>query len=102
MLEVTEAPNTTIVRLKVGRLDHSNVQQLGDELTRVADQLPQPWLRLDLQDVEYVDSLALAKVVVLHRKLAAAGGRLTLLNPAPMVSEVFRVTRLDSVLDLRR
>jgi hypothetical protein len=35
-------------------------------------------------------------------RVRAAGGRLTLLNPTPVVREVFQITRLDTVLEVAK
>jgi anti-anti-sigma factor len=41
-------------------------------------------------------------LVALHKQLRARRGHLALVNVTDIVSEVFAVTRLDSVLDIRR
>ena len=58
-------------------------------------------LTLDLGGVATISSAALGKLLGLHRAVRAAGGRLTLLNPTPGVRRVLRLTRLDTVLDVR-
>ena len=59
-----------------------------------------PHLTLDLSGVTMLTSIALAKLVALNGKTRAAGGRLTLSDPTPPVRQVFRVTRLDTVLEV--
>ena len=68
-----------------------------DEIRTAAD----PWLALDLSAVEFLSSTALARFVGLDRELRAAGGRLSLVNLRPTVRQVFAVTRLDRLLDVR-
>ena len=58
-------------------------------------------LRLDLSGLEYVASTGLGVFVALNREVRASGGRLCLLNVRPPVYEVFALTRLTSVLDVR-
>ena len=60
-----------------------------------------PGLALDLSAVEFLSSTALARFVGLDRELRAAGGRLSLVNLRPTVRQVFAVTRLDRLLDVR-
>src|SRR5262249_51744404 len=60
-----------------------------------------PELILDFDNIEYVVSLALETLVTLHKRLAAAGRRLTLCNLRPLVREVFATTRLDRLLNLQ-
>jgi anti-sigma B factor antagonist len=70
-------------------------------LGRLVDGLSQPDLVVDLQDVRYLTSTALGKLVALHKRVKAAGGRLTLMGVGDHVYEVFRVTRLHEILDVR-
>ena len=58
--------------------------------------------RLDLGAVEYVESWELGALILLNRKVREAGGRLTLVDVRPLVAAVFEVTRLDTILDVRR
>ena len=58
-------------------------------------------LTLDLGGVTALSSAALGKLVGLNRAVRAGGGRLALTNPSPAVRRVFRVTRLDTLLDIR-
>jgi anti-anti-sigma regulatory factor len=59
-------------------------------------------LRLDFAQVEDLTGNVLARLVTLHTKVRAAGGELTLENLAPAVYELFEVTHLTSVLNVRR
>jgi anti-anti-sigma factor len=51
---------------------------------------------LDLRDVTEIDAAGIGALV----SLQAAGIYLKLLNPKPMIREVFRVTKLDSVFEI--
>ena len=83
------------MQVKSGRL-------LGHELFRLVEGVARPRLRLDLGQVTFLTSTVLGKLVGLHKRVRAAGGELVLLNVAGGVYEVFAVTRLDQVLDVRR
>jgi anti-sigma B factor antagonist len=78
-----------------------NYLSAHDQLVAVAEQRDQSPLVLDMGNVASVSSMALGMLVKLHKRLHAAGRRLTLCNLSPQVFEVFAVTRLDTVLDLR-
>jgi anti-anti-sigma regulatory factor len=58
-------------------------------------------LRLDFAQVEDLTGNVLARLVALHTNVRAAGGELTLENLAPAAYELFEVTRLTSVLNIR-
>ena len=58
-------------------------------------------LYLDLGAVAFVTAGGLGKLVTLHKELRAVGGELILCNVSPGVHEVFALTRLTEVLDVR-
>jgi anti-sigma B factor antagonist len=56
---------------------------------------------MDLGNVTYLNSSALGLLLRLHKRLRDRGGRLVVSNLAPQVYEVFEVTRLNTLLDIR-
>jgi anti-anti-sigma factor len=58
-------------------------------------------LTLDLRGVPAVSSGALGKLLGLYRAVRAVGGRLVLVHAGAAVRRVFRITRLDTVLEVR-
>lgn len=101
-LHVTEEGGRTAVRFAPGTtLDEANIQGVGDRLTALAGAGDRPHLTIDLGGVTMLTSVALAKFVGLNGKVRAAGGRLVLVNPTPLVRRVFTITRLDTILDIR-
>ncbi|MDR3172748.1 MAG: STAS domain-containing protein [Treponema sp.] len=61
-----------------------------------------PALVLDFTEVDYMASAGLRVLVAAQKRLSASGGSLTLLNVRKEVLEVFEVTGLDEVLDIRQ
>lgn len=76
------------------------LEHVAAALTRWAESERRPRLRLDLQDVAYISSAALGKLLNLHKLLQRRRGRLMFANLHPDLQEVFRITRLDQVLGL--
>ncbi len=70
-------------------------------LLQLIETVVQPQIALDFQKVYFLSSLGLSLLLTLHKRLAASGRRLAILNLQPHVYEVFDVTRLNSVLDVR-
>ena len=99
--EVTAA--RTVVRFTGSGvcLDQDTVESIRHQLLALADSPGAPELILDFDNVEYVASLALGTLIILHKRLAAAGRRLTLCNLRPLVREVFTTTSLDRLLNVR-
>jgi anti-anti-sigma factor len=58
-------------------------------------------LRLDFAQVTYLDSSAMALLVALHRRLQESEGNLVLQKLAPYLVELFKLTRLDTVLNIQ-
>ena len=82
-------------------LDGENLQAVLRHLRRLAKQPGRCKLRLDLGAVKALSGGGLGQLVTLHKDLRAAGGRLTVCNVDRMVYEVFQVTRLTKLLDVR-
>lgn len=98
-LEVQRDGDRTVVRFAPGsQLNEYTADQVGQRLTALADERGAGHLALDLGGVEYLTSTVLGHLVGLHKRLKAAGGRLTLENVRPAVAEVLRITLLDRVL----
>jgi anti-sigma B factor antagonist len=83
------------------RLDEYNSEAVGRFLDRLVAGRAGARLYLDLRGVRYATSAALGRLVGLHRRLRAAGGRLVLVAPEPAVAEALAVTRIDTVLEVR-
>ena len=82
-------------------LDEVALDRIHDQLLALADEPSESALLLDFGNVEYLASTALGTLVSLHKKLLARRRRMTIGNLSPQVHEVFTVTRLDKILDLR-
>ncbi len=102
-LQIAEEENRTIVRFPPNTtLSEANVEAMSRQLTELLDRARNRQLVVDLGTVNTLTSMVLAKFISLNGRIRAAGGRLTLLNPTPFVSEVFQITRLDTVLEVAK
>lgn len=100
-LEVAETEDALVVRFRdFLSLREDNIPAIAASLLREADRLGQRTLSLDLGRVDFLTSCALGQLIRLHKKVRAGGGRLILCNVSPPVYEVFKVTRLHTLLDI--
>ena len=100
-LHVSEEAGRTIVRFDPGTaLNESNVEEFGRGIATLAQRWERQHLLVDLSGVDLLSSIALAKLITLNGRMRAAGGRLTLVNPSPIVRQVLKITRLDTVLEV--
>jgi len=97
--KVERAGKVTIITFTAGAIrDVENVlaRELGGSTTEIADH----HLLLDLGNVTYLNSVELGTLISLHKRMAAAGGRLTLFNLSPLVLSVFTTCHLDTLLSI--
>jgi len=83
-------------------LDEASIQELGSELFGLVEQQQGKGILLDFANVEFLSSAALGKLITLDRKVKAAKGRLKMCNIRPEIFEVFQITKLNKVFDIRK
>ncbi len=86
-----------LLRLRTDLLTDATLR----EAVRLPEVSPGARLHLDLTGVRIPTAGGLGALLRLHRELRVRGGRLVLLNVQPWAYEVFAVTRLTDVLDVR-
>jgi anti-anti-sigma factor len=97
-----KADRVTVVHLTGDKmlLHEETHQDTLDRLMAVTEQPDHGQVVLDMGNVASISSMGLGLLLKLHKRLKAAGRRLTLCNLCPLVNDVFAVTRLNTVLDL--
>jgi anti-anti-sigma factor len=93
--------NQAVIRILCRHFGTADGEFPGDGLIPLIEATAQPQIALDFRQVYFLSSFGLTLLLTLHKRLAASGRRLTLFNLQPHVYEVFSVTRLNSVLDVR-
>jgi anti-sigma B factor antagonist len=83
-------------------IDQRNINQIGAELMHMVDQAGVRKMLIDLDNVRYLSSAVLGKLISLHKTLRSNGGQLKLCSIAPPIYEVFEITRLDKVFEIYR
>ena len=73
-----------------------------EQLFALIEELQQTRLSLNFERVRFVSSLGLAMLLRLNKSLTASGRLLAIVNLQPHVYEVFSVTRLNTLLDVRQ
>ena len=82
-------------------LDEQNIQIISDQLFSLVDDQRRRKLLLNFDNVEYMSSAALGKLITLHKKLVGLGGKLVLCSIDPQIREVFEITNLHKVFTIR-
>jgi anti-sigma B factor antagonist len=102
LLHNLRVADLTILRVAAADLREESLQATGHNLFRIADGLGCSQLMVDMGEVDFLTSTALGKLVALNTRVQAGGGDLILVNVADDVYQIFEVTRLNQILDIRR
>ena len=82
-------------------LDETNIQLIGNELFALVEVDGRQKIIVDFCNVEYFSSAAFGKLITLDKKVKAAKGKLRLCSIRPDIYEVFAITKLNKVFDIR-
>ena len=101
-LEINPVGDVTVVRFRDHKIvEDINIQQLGQELFQLVEADNRDKLLLNFSSVDFLSSAALGKLITLDKKMKAHGGTLKLSNIRPEIYEVFSITKLDRLFDIR-
>jgi anti-sigma B factor antagonist len=101
-LEVSEVGDVTVVRFVDRKiLDEANIQKLGEELFHLVEAEGRKSILLNFTAVDFLSSAALGKLITMDKKVKAHGGKLKLCNIRPEIYEVFEITKLNKVFDIK-
>ena len=101
-LNVSEVGDVTVVRFVDQKiLDEAKIQQLGQELFELVETDGRGKILLNFTSVEFLSSAALGKLITLDKKVKGQGGTLKLSNIRPEIYEVFAITKLNKLFDIK-
>lgn len=101
-LNVSEVGDVTVVRFVDQKiLDEAKIQQLGQELFELVETDGRGKILLNFTRVEFLSSAALGKLITLDKKVKGQGGTLKLSNIRPEIYEVFAITKLNKLFDIK-
>ena len=99
---VTENGDVTVVNFVDRKiLDESNIQTLGQELFALVEKENRKKILLNFSAVEFLSSAALGKLINLDNKVKVNSGILKLSNIRPEIYEVFAITKLNRIFDIK-
>lgn len=83
-----------------GEIDLQNSPELRTELIDLTMKNPSPRVVINLAQVPYMDSSAIAVLVELLQKVRKAGGRIYLTNLQPRVKGLLEIARLGAIFSI--
>ena len=99
-IDVKENESVSVVKLVDEKvMDPERVQQLGNELLALPE-TESDQILINMENVKFLSSSAINKLIVLEKRLSKNGGKIMLSNLRPEVREVFTITNLTSVFDI--
>lgn len=85
-----------VVTLNAKRImDPIMIDEIGDELASLINDHPGDSILLDLQNVEFLSSAVLNRLIVLDKSVKSNRGVMALCGLNPAVAEVMSITKLD-------
>jgi len=98
----TIGPALVVVLKPKHLLDIVSVERMGAGLKELIDRSQGMPVVLDFSRVSHLSSAALGLLISLQRRFARQDGRLVLAGLSSDLQEVFRITKLDRLFDIRR
>ena len=101
-IDIEDVGDVTVAKFTDKKiLDENNIQMIGNQLSGLVDDDGRRKIILDFSNVEYLSSAALGKLITMNQKVRDVGGTLRLCSIRPDIFEVFAITRLNKVFDIR-
>ena len=100
LVPVARREGTAVVAQIRGEVDLHNSPDLRAAILQLIQQATPKKLILNITQVPYMDSSAIAVLVESLRKMRAAGGKLFLVDPQPRVKSVLEIARLDTLFSI--
>ena len=102
-LLINEVGDVTVVHFRDSRITEDlSIQELGQELFQLVEAEKRNKLALNFAGVDFLSSSALGKLITLEKKMKAHNGQLKLCSIRPQIYEVFVITKLNRLFDIRK
>ena len=93
--------HTTVVHLTRPHVSElADVDALGDELLALLEAASPPDLLIDFEEVTFLSSSFLGRVIQLVKRARGMGGRLRLCGLRPRILEIFAITQVDRMVEI--
>jgi anti-sigma B factor antagonist len=100
-LKTSRRDVVTVVELVDKRiLDETAINQIGQQLFKLAAREEEPRIVLDFSNVAHMSSSMLGTLITLHKRVREKGGQLVLCRIHAPIAEVFQITRLNEVFQI--
>ncbi len=102
-LSIEHSLDETFVTINQSKLlDDESIKEMQNTLLDIVDTAKHDKLLLNFSEVEFLSSSFLGTLVKVHKRIREKNGELTLINIAPKILKVFKITQLDKVLNIKK
>jgi anti-sigma B factor antagonist len=102
-MSVTKIGDLATVRFTDKKIvDSGNIEEMGEEMFSLVDKDHIKHVLLNFEGVEFLSSAALNKLILMDKRVKQVGGVLRLCSLKAEIMEVFTITRLNRVFDIRK
>jgi len=96
-----ESADISVVYFSVPKiLEDARIQQIGEELSEATAEAVNGKLVLNFDNVKFMSSAMIGKIILVSKKCKAANVDLKLCNISNDVMEVFKLMRLNKILNI--
>ncbi len=101
-IEVSDSASVSVIRfLDQKIIDPEAIQELGQELFDLVERDERKKLVLNFENVEFLSSAALGKLITFDKKAKRSEAQLILTNISPEIFQVFAITNLDKLFQIK-
>jgi len=101
-IEVSESASVSVIRfLDQKIIDPEAIQELGQELFDLVEGEDRKKLVLNFENVDFLSSAALGKLITFQKKSKRNDSQLILTNISPEIYQVFAITNLDKLFQIK-
>ena len=92
---------TTVEFIDRNILDEANIQAIGEEIGQIIGKAATPKVLINFANVDHLSSAALGTLITINTKIRNKDGKLCLTNIDPQIYEVFVITRLNQLFNIK-
>ena len=101
-VDVHEVGDVTVVHFRDQKIiEDMGIQELGHELFQLVEVEGRKKIVLNFASVDFLSSAALGKLITLDKRVKAHAGTLKLCNIRREIYEVFAITKLNRLFDIK-
>ena len=97
--EFLNEQNNSVTLKVAGKIDANNAGELFEKLSSLREEHPRGTLNIDIADLEYISSAGLRSLLKIQKQEAE---KIHLINASLETADIFRMTGLDRVMDVKR